>query len=74
MREDDGGERELRREKKTAEKSAMITHELHTREDDGALGAQALHAAIEASLQDGSLPALPPGGCVDDDSQRSLCV
>jgi hypothetical protein len=32
---------------------------------------QLLHAAIAASLQDGSLPALPPGGCVDDDSQRS---
>jgi hypothetical protein len=32
-----------------------------------------LHAAIEASLQDGSpLPTLPPGGCVDDDLRFSL--
>jgi len=32
---------------------------------------EALQDAIQASLQDaGALPALPPGGCVDDDSQR----
>jgi len=30
----------------------------------------ALDDAIRASLQDGSVPSLPPGGCVDDDSQR----
>ena len=31
----------------------------------------ALNAAIAASLQDGPLPVMPPGGCVDEDSQRS---